>query len=329
MSEFVALLWREHQEHRGAFFWAPVVILALILIAGAAAVPRVADLRIDVSAEHTVDESGQVSERQTWHASGADEDVEDEFGRRTAMGVLGLDVAGRTDKELRERIQPALRAVALPFYWVLIIVSLFACIACLHDERKDRSVLFWKSMPVSDTHTVLSKYVYLAWLAPLATLLAIVLAQVFGLAMLSILVEEGMAGRVWGNSGLLTQSIQLIFGFLLNGLNLLPIFGWFMFASAWFNSIPFVWALGIPFWLGVFEAIIFNSGVIKSIVSFHGKMPSLPRPGADEAPVVGLGFDGLGDQLWLLSQGQFWFGLVLGVALIAGAIYVRGRKNEI
>lgn len=335
MSQFIALLNREHHEHKGAFFWAPIVVLALIFVAGGTVAPQIADLRLDVSEEVNISDDGSVQERkrrvEILNRDDSDADhYDDEAARKTAMGIIGLDVAGRTDRELREMLQPGLRTIAVPFYWVLIIVSLFGCIACLHDERKDRSILFWKSMPVSDTNTVISKYMYLAWLAPLVTAGAILIAQLFSLTMLSSLVEDGMAGRVWSNSGLLVQTGQLLLGFLLNGLNLLPIFGWFMFASAWFNSVPFVWALGIPFWLGVLEAIVLDTAVIKSIVAYHIQLPTMPRAVSDdEGPSVALGAAGFGDQLMMLTQGQFLSGVLLGVVFLLATIYVRGMKNEI
>ncbi len=335
MSQFIALLRREHHEHKGAFFWAPIVVLALVLIAGGNIAPQISNLRLDVSVEKTVDGQGAVHERREWRRSegngnGESNDPGADVKHAAAMGVIGLDVAGRTDRELRAKIQPALRAISLPFYWIFFIIALFGCIACMHDERKDRSVLFWKSMPVSDTDTVLSKYIYLAWLAPIVTVVAIVIAQLFSLSLLSILVEDGMGGRVWTNSGFLTQTLQLVFGFLLNGLNLLPIFGWLIFASAWFNSVPFVWALGVPFWLGVLEAIVLDTAFIKNLVVFHAKMPTLPRLSLDEEGIpIALGGGGFVDQIGLLGHPQFWVGAVVGVLFLVGAVIVRGRKNEI
>ena len=37
------------------------------------------------------------------------------------------------------------------------LVGVFYCLDALHGERRDRSILFWKSLPVSDLTTVLAK----------------------------------------------------------------------------------------------------------------------------------------------------------------------------
>lgn len=327
MSQFLTLLKREHLEHKSAFFWGPIVVLALILIAALTAAPFAGNVYIEISEERLSSHDG-VGQDGVGIEPGRDSSGNE--ARRAALGVIGLDVAGRTDRELKARLQSALRAVALPFYWVFLVITLFGCIACMHDERKDRSVLFWKSMPVSDVNTVLSKYVYLAWLAPIATIAVILVAQLFGLSVLSMFVEEGMADRVWSNSGLLTQIAQVMLGFLLNGLTLLPIIGWLLLASAWFGSVPLLWAIGIPFWFGIVEVILFESSYIKSVVAYSASMPALPRASMDGRSLgIGTGPGGFADQFTVLAQDQFWVGLIFGILFLAAAVYVRGQKNEI
>ena len=106
-----------------------------------------------------------------------DADSDERIGH--LVTALVLDAAGSTDAELSGRLHALMNMIAMPFYVVLFIISLFALIACLHDERKDRSVLFWKSMPVGDLESVTSKYVFIAWVAPLLTIAAIFIAQLF------------------------------------------------------------------------------------------------------------------------------------------------------
>ena len=90
---------------------------------------------------------------------------------------MTLDAAGSTDEELSSKLEALQHGIAEPFRYIFVIVAFFALIGCIYDERKDRSVLFWKSMPVSDASTVLSKIIFVLWLAPLATVAAILLAQ--------------------------------------------------------------------------------------------------------------------------------------------------------
>ena len=211
MSQFAALLKREHLEHWGAFFFTPLVIFTLIFLLGISLASQVDDIQIHMS-EQIHSNDGTDSRSSSWSARIDDTDereLRDELHEQ-GMGILGLDIAGTTDAELQHRLRSAFGAVSMPFYWILLIVLFIGSIACMHDERKDRSVLFWKSMPVSDTQTVVSKYVYLVWLAPIATIIAILIAQVYLLVVLSAFVEDGMAGRLWSESGLITYTVQLV-----------------------------------------------------------------------------------------------------------------------
>src|SRR5438132_11749527 len=57
------------------------------------------------------------------------------------------------------------------------IVGVFYCLDALHGERRDRSILFWKSLPVSDLTTVLSKASIPMVVLPLVTFAIIVIMQ--------------------------------------------------------------------------------------------------------------------------------------------------------
>lgn len=309
MRTFIALLKRETLEHWSAFVWAPAVVVALIVIAGLTFAPD-RDWVQALAGEH----QAQI---------GSD-------GRILDGASRGLDIAGTTDTELSKALTFVLTYLSLPFYWVLLFVSLFALIAVLYDERKDRSVLFWKSMPVSDLTTVLSKYVFVAWIAPLATIAAILISKLFVLIMLSGYVEDGMAGRLWSNAGLFLSTWQLLMGFVLNGLVVLPIFAWFMLVAGYFNKAPFIWAVGIPFWLSIFEGLTFETGIVRSIVGLHGSMPTLPRSGM-EGNLLGDGqlTVAVSDQFAVFAQGEFWAGVLLGALFLAGAVYLRATRNQI
>lgn len=315
MNTAYALIKREWLEHMRAFFWATVPILALVIIFGITFAPGPADINIDIRSS---------IEAQEFSIEGEDGETPSVFAIVTA---ILLDTAGSSDAELNRWISTAMKYLATPFYWVFLIVSLFALVGSLYDDRKDRSVLFWKSMPVSDTATVLSKYAFVAWVAPLAVLLVMLATQVFAVGLIAYHVEDGMGGRVWANAGLLTGFAQTAFGFLLNGIVMLPIFGWMLLISSWAKSIPLIWALSIPFWLAIFEWIILDTGFVSKIVRFHGDMPTLPRGSFDGD--FGLSATTVSDQLAVFAEPQLWVGVVLGVAFIAGAIYLRGKKAAI
>src|ERR1700687_5194317 len=57
----------------------------------------------------------------------------------------------------RAAIEIPYDVAAMMFIFTAFMVGVFYCLDALHGERRDRSILFWKSLPVSDLTTVLSK----------------------------------------------------------------------------------------------------------------------------------------------------------------------------
>ena len=210
---FAGLLRREWLEHSSAFLWAPASVLAVMLLASVSILLG-GDVMTDVSS----------AERQELHerlGKGAQES-----GPFEALAAMTLDAAGSTDEELSSKLEALQHGIAEPFRYIFVIVAFFALIGCIYDERKDRSVLFWKSMPVSDASTVLSKIVFVLWLAPLATVAAILLAQFASVVLSSMFVESGMGGRIWRLSGLWSNPFELLVFYGLYGLWLLPFASW-------------------------------------------------------------------------------------------------------
>lgn len=316
----LALLHREWLEHNRAFIYAPLVIVVLIVIAGLRFAPVMdVDLAIDIDAE----------DRQSMVLQGNSDAGEDGVSVFALINSLALDVAGSTDEELYGKLSAIMKFVAIPFYWVFLIMALFALVSMLYEERKDRSILFFKSMPIADWQTVLSKYAFVAWLAPIVTIGMILVSQLFLLTMLSFNAESGLGGRIWANSGVLDHLLQMIVGFALNGLVVLPVFGWFLLVSSWVKHVPFVLAAGIPFWIVVLEGILLDTGVVRSFIAYHASMPTLPRPMVEgELPDPDIRMMTLGDLFAVFTQGQFWTGVVIGLLFLAAAVYVRGVRNE-
>jgi ABC-2 type transport system permease protein len=88
----------------------------------------------------------------------------------------------------------------MPVLMVLGFLVFFYCLGALHDERRDRSLLFWKSLPVSDYTTVMSKLLLAVVVAPLITMgIAIVLGLVMLVAACVMLLTHGTncSARCW------------------------------------------------------------------------------------------------------------------------------------
>lgn len=304
-----ALLRREWQEHSSAFTWGPAVVLALIVLAGL--VMLLFEGRFE--AQITERDRVEIHERL---------EVREDVGVLEGIAALALDAAGSTDRELELKLDGLLNALSIPFYLVFIVIAFIACVACVHDERKDQSILFWKSMPVSDTASVISKIVFIAWVAPVVTILAISVAQLFAVTVVSLAVEDGMGGRIWSNSGLLLRPVRLLVGYFLNGLWILPAFAWVMCVSSYVAKVPFLWVIGIPWVAGLLERILFGTTYLGDAVTGHIQSGTLP------VPVEGSTYT-FSNTFAVLARPGMWGGILLGAGLLYLTIFFRGRNNVI
>lgn len=116
------------------------------------------------------------------------------------------------------------------------IVGIFYSLDALYGERRDRSILFWKSLPVSDLTTVLSKFAIPVIILPLLSF-AIAVATQFVMLLLSFAVPMGSgmsSGTMWSRMSFLHMSLMLLYHFLtVHGLWYAPIYGWLLLVSAW------------------------------------------------------------------------------------------------
>ena len=130
-----------------------------------------------------------------------------------------------------------------------LIVGIFYSLDALYGERRDRSILFWKSLPVSDLTTVLSKLTIPLVVLPLLSF-AISLATQFIMLLLSsvILLGSGVSiATLWTEVSFFHVSLVLLYHLLtVHGLWYAPIYGWLLLVSAWAPRAPFIWAVLPP-----------------------------------------------------------------------------------
>ncbi len=143
-----------------------------------------------------------------------------------------------------------------------LIVGIFYSLDALYGERRDRSILFWKSLPVSDLMTVLSKLAIPIVILPLLSF-AITLATQFIMLILAsvILLGSGVnIAALWTQVSFFRVSGVLLYHLLtVHGLYYAPIYGWLLMVSAWAPRAPFIWAFLPPFVISGVEKIAFNT----------------------------------------------------------------------
>jgi ABC-2 type transport system permease protein len=205
-------------------------------------------------------------------------------------------------------------------------VAVLYCLGALHNERRDRSILFWKSLPVSDLTTVAAKV-----LVPLVVLPVCVLATVIAthLVMLGLNIGSMMA-RGESPAALLADVTPLKL-WLMTAWTILtfvlwwvPIYGWLFVISVWAKRMTFVWAVAPPIGLIVFERLAFGTQYVGDLINYRLK-GSFAAAFTPDKGHMGASLDPLG----FVSTPGLWAGLAVGAALIALAIRLRRRADPI
>ncbi len=319
MARFTWLLRREFWENRGGFIWAPaiagiiVVVLNLILAV-----------------------IGSIAARRSMGNSGFKLDgvAPEEFNRMLGAAGDGMLLSG-----------VVLACVVLAF------VVFFYALGALYDDRRDRSILFWKSLPVSDLEMVLSKA---TWALVLAPLYALGVGLLIGVALWVCCALTITVNGLPAAGAVFTQSHPLrIIGGVLASLPVyvawaLPTVGWLMFCSAAARSKPFLWAVMVPVLacvvismvsilpgVRIAHDLVWYTGVYRGLMSVVPGTWYLPLNGDVLDPAIQAAApEQLADAIdltrsWqIFATADLWIGVAVGVAFITLAVYLRRWRDE-
>ena len=208
------------------------------------------------------------------------------------------------------------------------LVGVFYCLDALHGERRDRSILFWKSLPVSDLTTVLSKASIPLVVLPLISFAIIVATQlIMTLSSSTVLTANGLSGGTW--TPLSQGSLVLLYGLVALALWHAPIYGWLLLVSGWARRATFLWAVLPLIVIQIFEKIVFDTSYFAKLVQ-HRLMGFAPHA---------FGFHGEGhptiDSLSQLTPGRYlsspglWIGLLVAAAFLFAAIRLRRYRGPL
>lgn len=209
-----------------------------------------------------------------------------------------------------------------------LLVGIFYSLDALYAERRDRSILFWKSMPVSDLTTVLAKVTIPLAVLPLLSFVITVATQALMLMGSSlILIGSGLSETtLWSYSSLFHFPVMLLYHIVtVHGLWYAPIYGWLLFISAWAPRAPFVWAFLPPFLIGGVEKLAFNTTHFFNLLLGRLMGPDVPTPpGASMMDIMA----SLGP-LQFLSEPGLWIGLAIAAAFLAAAVRLRRSRGPV
>ena len=226
--------------------------------------------------------------------------------------------------------------VALALIVTLFIVAVFFSLGALHNERRDRSVLFWKSLPVSDRTTVLAKAIVpLVVLPPVAFAVTLATQLVMLLMNSASLAAHGKSvADLWTQAPLVSMPVLVAYAFATLTLWWAPVYAWLMFISGWAKRAPFLWAVLPPLFLALAEMIALGTENFWSLIVFRvagGFQQAFVIP-TKEAMKAGTAFP---NGLPQLDPGKFvatpglWIGLVIAAALFAACVWLRRRSDPI
>ncbi|MDQ6800452.1 MAG: ABC transporter permease [Acidobacteriota bacterium] len=219
---------------------------------------------------------------------------------------------------------------AMIIIFTAFVVGAFYCLDALNGERRDRSILFWKSLPVSDRTTVLSKASIPLVILPVVVFTIIVTTQFIMLLWSSaILLPSGLAATTWTRFNLFQQSLILLYSLIALALWHAPIYGWLLLVSSWARRATFLWAV-LPFFaISILEKVALNSLYFAAMLRYR-----LMDFAAEAFAFNASGDPSQLDSVTQLNPGHFlstpglWVGLIFAAIFLAAAVRLRRNREN-
>ena len=237
-------------------------------------------------------------------------------------------IAGLAPAEQHAALTTDYMMASLLLMGTTFVVSLFYCLEALQSERRDRSILFWKSLPVSDLTTVLAKTTVPLVILPLLTVVFAAIAQAAMLLLSSaVLMAHGQdPGPLWAHVSLPETWLMLLYHMMTaHSLWYAPIYCWLLFVSAWARRAPWLWAILPPLAIGVVEKIAFGSSAFGNLLAhrFSG------GPGGMEFTAASRMMEPLMQMTpgTFLASAGLWVGLAVAAGFVGAAVWLRRRRG--
>jgi len=210
-----------------------------------------------------------------------------------------------------------------------LIVVAFYCLDALNGERRDRSILFWKSMPVSDTTTVLSKMFVPLVVTPAVAFVIALVTQLIMLIPLGALFKAVGAdfGPVLAALPLANTTLAMLYGLVVHSLWFAPIYALLLLASVAVRR-PLLWVLIPVIVVQVLEQIAFGTSHSGAFIKYRlmGGMSEAFAPSAMKEAVTSLSTL---DPVRFLSSPGLWLGLLAAAAFLVLAIRLRRNREPL
>ena len=314
MNRLIALIRREYWENKGALRTTPLVIGGLNVLFLLMAIFTTAHIDSDL---YTFREAVRVMGEQP------------EALRGSIMynGMLGSSVL---------------------FTVVMFFVVFFYLLGALYDDRKDRSILFWKSLPASDTLTIASKLITAMVLAPLTFLIVMILTNII-MAIIGSLMVLSADGNPWTLFLSVVNPLKawamIAASWFAQSIWALPVYGWLLLVSAFAPRVPLLFATLPPLifailqtWIEFLQTFTLKNNIVGVVGNWFFNSPAiLTAEVHDGQGEIALGvpltdnFDHavtLANILDRLFSVQMLVGLAIATVFLAGTLWLRHRATD-
>jgi ABC-2 type transport system permease protein len=261
------------------------------------------------------------------------------FGHHTQLAQVQFDA---------DKVPPVF--VILLFGWAMvlyltaaILISIYL-LDCLYSERRDRSILFWKSLPVSDTRTVLIKFLVGFVIVPLGTFLLAALTGALAAGILSLRGAFTLHHELplWNTLEWLRVEGFMLYGLIAALLWYAPYATYLMLASAWARRWPSAWAIIPPVLLAIFEYMILGTHYISRLarrslgdlshLAFRTSVEGAQNLGDAASQPAASGASHMMNQSidpsGLLASPQLWLGLAAAALMLVLTIRLRRYRDD-
>lgn len=261
------------------------------------------------------------------------------FDDEVRMAILGAsNIVG--DAERQAAMTVFFLGTSWIFLFALAILTVFYALDSLYAERKDKSILFWRSLPITDAETVISKLLTATLVLPVVTVVAIIVTHLVNLVASSawIAIKGGAAGHlVWGSVALLDNWLAAFVVTFASVLWMSPFIGWFLFVSAWTKRSPLLMAFMPLILVPLIEVIILRSSYFAEAVFGRGGVMPLFR-GMDMEEFFDEDRMQVNEEVirllshldiaQFLTSPSLWAGLIVCGLFTTAAIYVRRFRDD-
>jgi ABC-2 type transport system permease protein len=261
----------------------------------------------------------------------------------------GINALAQQPADLRAMIvNEAMLGSSVLFTLVMSFVVLFYLLGSLYDDRKDRSILFWKSLPASDTLTVTSKLLSAMFVIPAFFIVMLIVTHII-MALIGSIMVLSVGGNPWTLFLSVANPLKawglIAASYVAMSIWALPLYGWLMLVSAFAPRVPLLFAVLPPLifamlqtWIEFLRTFTLKNNIVGVIGEWLFNSPAILTAEFEEGHGgIALGipltkdFDHavtIGNMLDRLFSLQMLGGLLVAAVCLAGALWLRHRAAE-